>query len=73
MQMNIHICKMREDGLVVLKMNVSYGGKVNIMRDGKLKKVGVYSPKLSIGEVQKNILLQMMTVLFGLILNLRRT
>ena len=45
--------KMRDDGLLVSNMNISYGGAVNTMHDSVIKELDKFNSKLTIGEVQK--------------------
>ena len=47
--------KMRDDGLLVNNMNISYGGVVNTMHDSVIKELGPYQSLLKIGDVQKMI------------------
>ena len=45
-------CKVREDGLVVSKMNVNYGGKASNMRDTTIHEVGEFGAQLTVGDRQ---------------------
>jgi len=43
---------MREDGLAVANMNVSYGGAVTTMHNTVIREVGTHTPTLNVGNVQ---------------------
>ena len=43
---------MREDGLSVSKMNISYGGSVSKMHDSIIKEVGPFESELKVGDTQ---------------------
>ena len=45
-------CKVREDGLVINRMNVSYGGRLNNMRDTIVPEVGTFPSILTPGDTQ---------------------
>ena len=46
-------CKVREDGLLVNRMNVSYGGKISCMRETTVTGVGEFAATLTTGQCQK--------------------
>ena len=46
---------MRDDGLLVSNMNISYGGAVNTIHDSVIKELGPFESKLKICEVQKMV------------------
>lgn len=44
--------KVREDGLVVGTMNVTYGGTVALMHETTVGEIGLYTAILKVGEQQ---------------------
>ena len=46
---------MREDGLLVSTVNISYGGAANTMHDGIIQEVGPFPSLLKVGENQKMV------------------
>lgn len=44
--------KLRSDGLNTSKMNISYGGAVNLIRDTTVSEIGTYNSILNVGDTQ---------------------
>ena len=57
--------KHREDGLLVLNMNSSFGGAATTMRDTVINEVGPFKGTLNIDDVQHMNFLLMIAVHFG--------
>ena len=58
-------CKVREDGLVVSKLNVNYGGKASNMRDTTIHELGEFGVQLTVGDRQSMNFLSRRGAQFG--------